>query len=305
MDPRSEDILVWIHEYGPQTERDLRRAHYNYNTTQSRLDELERAGHLMRDQREDSDKPGRPQPYHLTERGEKKAAEVLAFRTNKLITPSREIIEHLDRSLAHNPPLVDGLTIPLTGYTDGKFITTTIRTRKKQDLSDPEKFGLIRRALSTARIITTGRSTFSLFSVMPSALVPSMPSMPSLPSLLAPFGHKVSVNDSAVAVKDISIPLVPMDPIITGPVLPRFLAPNARTKATEVELAELEAEVERNTVAVVAEYGTDSYTLERAISKLKELNVDPRSVSILRKRSYMRPPRMEYAGTRSIRLSTT
>src|SRR5439155_26749958 len=65
-------------QHGPSTERNLRSAGFNYSTIKPKLAELVGEGLLTQKTRDSLDKPGTPEPYSLTDRGRKTAAEIIA-----------------------------------------------------------------------------------------------------------------------------------------------------------------------------------------------------------------------------------
>lgn len=137
MDPRTEAILIRLYENGPQTERDLRRAGFNYGPTKKALMELEGLEFLTRDQREVWDKPGCPQPYRLTSLGKRIAEETLARNTGKMIVGAWEDLEPMVQVLSGKGPVtIDGFTTHFTAYCNGEIIRDSFKVEKRKDVPE-------------------------------------------------------------------------------------------------------------------------------------------------------------------------
>jgi hypothetical protein len=274
-------LVERVYTEGPQTENDFEKADFNYKTIKKRLNRLVEDGVLRRDPRGSFDKPGSPQPYHLTALGERVAAEALARDSGKLIPPPREIINSFTQLMAYEPAIIGDLTLPLTGHYGRKIVRDSLRLSKRRRLSDAELHQLFARTLSGARILMS--PAFECLPSLPALSAVSMPRMPSMPPPCPSLSEGQRMIHAAVAVKDVSIARIPMDPIDLGPepVLPRLLAAGEAHRVTGPDLTDLVNYVKQNTVAVVAEVGTSSATIVRVVSRLRELNVDPSSVCIL------------------------
>ena len=135
--------MVRAYERGPLTISDYMRAGFNQTTVEKFLKELVQRGLMERAKgpvEKWVERPGNARPYHLTMRGTRLAEEILARKTGKMVVGPWERLDRLTKQMLAKPPEIDGFTLPITAYHQGKIVRETMRIMRKQPVLELENW---------------------------------------------------------------------------------------------------------------------------------------------------------------------